>query len=63
MNDERYSDFDARDIIIDESAGYAVQHYCDHTDFKNPETARLWKQAEEALIELCEHLEVPEGHR
>lgn len=46
----------AVDVIENEGTGYAVQHYIDGSEFKDPETARLWTEASDALNSLEEYL-------
>lgn len=52
---------DAADIIENEGMGYAVQHYCDGDYFKDPETARLWAEAADALNALQQYVERETG--
>lgn len=62
MSDEELkSDFYARETVLNEGAGYAVLHYIDAESFKSATTRRLWKEANQALIRLGEHLELTEN--
>lgn len=51
----------AVDVIANEGTGYAVQHYISGTEFKDPETVRLWCAAAEALDELEHYLKNETG--
>ena len=43
-------------IVANEGIGYAVQSYIAASEFKDPETVRLWNEAEKALEALQEHI-------
>lgn len=45
-----------RDIVENEGLEYAVRHYMGADVIKNPETAKLWIEAEAALTALAKHL-------
>ena len=53
---KKYNDSQVADIIINEGLGYAVQHYLPADQIKNPELAKLWQQAEDALNSIEEIL-------
>ena len=55
------SNGDAVAIINNEGIGYAVRHYISGSAFKDPETAKRWKAADDALCALVEHLERETG--
>jgi len=57
----KYTDGDAVDIIESEGMGYAVEHYCDGSNFESEETAKLWDAAQSALNDLRKHLERQTG--
>lgn len=61
MPSGEYTNGDAFNIIENEGAGYAVQHYCDGEEFKDPETTRLWNEAGTALENLVTYLERETG--
>lgn len=52
---------DAVGIIQNEGLDYAVRHYIDGEEFKDPETARLWKLSDACLSALVEHLKRETG--
>lgn len=52
---------DAVDIIESEGLEYAVRHYIDGVEFKDPETVRLWVAAEAAMNSLVEYLQRETG--
>lgn len=56
MTDLQYDDFEVRDRVEQEGLDYAVRHYMDASSCKNPETARLWQEAADALNALAKHL-------
>lgn len=56
-----YSNGDAVDIIENEGLGYAVQNYTSGDSFKDPETKRLWNEADAALTTLVAYLEKETG--
>ena len=61
VQEEKYGDHtntDAFNIIENEGVGYAVQHYISWKEFKDPETRRLWKLADETLCQLEEYVGV-----
>lgn len=41
-----------------EGWGYAVQDYTDGTEYKDPKTRKLWKEARDKLNELQDYLRV-----
>jgi hypothetical protein len=51
------SNIEACQIIANEGVGYAVQHYIRGSEFKDPETVKLWNAADVALDNLLEYLE------
>lgn len=51
----------AVDTIENEGLAYAVRHYIDGSCFKDPDTARLWREADAALAALITHLEHETG--
>lgn len=54
---ETLTNNDAVDIINNEGIGYAVQHYCRSSSFKNPHTRELWNAAYISLKNLEDYLE------
>ena len=48
---------EARQIIENEGIGYAVQSYIDGDEFKDPETRKLWNEADKALSDLESYLD------
>lgn len=48
-------------IIQGEGLGYAVTDYATGSSFADPQTARLWHDAREALGALCDYLEEATG--
>ena len=58
---DKYTNGDAVDIIENEGLGYAVQHYCTGDYFKDPQTAKLWDEASNALNALSLYLENETG--
>lgn len=51
----------AVDILENEGLAYAVRHYCDGSEFKDPMTTLLWDKADRALTELVEYLQNETG--
>jgi hypothetical protein len=51
-----FDDIEVRAIVEEEGIGYAVMHYMPASYCKNPETAKLWKEASDALSALKRHL-------
>lgn len=50
-------------IIEVEGICNAVQKYIDGSEFSDPETAKLWDEAEGALFNLLEHLDYNEWEK
>lgn len=50
------SNDEAKSIIENEGIGYAVQSYISGDEFKDPETRRLWNEADKALSDLESYL-------
>ena len=67
MSDEDFNDEGfyyngyAADIIEGEGVGYAVLHYIDGDSFADPETRRLWNEAEQSLNALLGYLHKQTG--
>jgi hypothetical protein len=59
MSDEagKYTNDQAVDIIETEGLGYAVTDYCRGSSFADPETAKLWDAARDALRSLVRYVE------
>lgn len=55
--DKLKTNADAWLIVEKEGLGYAVQHYCDGSYFKDPELGRLWDEAARALDAVSKYLE------
>lgn len=51
----------AVDTIENEGLEYAVRHYIDGAEFKDPVTECLWTEAAQALGRLVKHLENETG--
>lgn len=47
--------------LASEGTGYAVTDYCSGSSLEDPETARLWDEAGDALSKLINHLETATG--
>jgi hypothetical protein len=52
---------DAVAIIENEGLAYAVRHYTDGAQFKDPHTGTLWDAAALALDNLIDYLEAETG--
>lgn len=61
MARDPYTNGVACDILANEGTSYAVQHYCDGSSFKDPETARLWQEAGDACDALEKYLREETG--
>lgn len=61
MEKGEYTNGYAVDTIENEGIAYAVRHYIGGEYFKDPETAKLWSEADEALTKLVNYLQNETG--
>lgn len=54
----KMSDIEVREVVDSEGLDYAVRHYMDSNGIGNPETAKLWDAAAEALNALAAQLKL-----